>query len=154
MISTCSGSALFGFLLGAGLTADEAATFVLALNARDYVDVDWTALAKVVPTLGRGFAGIVKGDALEATYRRLLGDMRLAELPIPTYAPIWNVEENRVDFLGPKTYPDVPVARAIRLAVTIPLFINPVATERKALVRRRHRRHLSGAPRPGRRAAT
>ena len=126
VISTCSGSALFGFLLGAGFTADEVATFVLSLSARDYVDVDWPALAKAVPTLGRGFAGMVKGDALEATYRRLLGDMRLGELDIPTYAPIWNIEENRVDFLGPKTYPDVPVARAVRLAVTIPLFINPV----------------------------
>ena len=69
VISTCSGSALFGFLLGAGLTADEAATFVLSLSARDYVDVDWMSLAKAVPTLGRGFAGVVKGDALETTYR-------------------------------------------------------------------------------------
>ena len=126
MISTCSGSALFGFPLGAGLTADEAATFVLSLSARDYVDVNWEGIAKAVPTLGRGFAGFVKGEALEATYRRLLGDMTLGEMEIPTYAPIWSIEENRVDFLGPKSHPDLPVARAIRLAVTIPLFIDPV----------------------------
>lgn len=131
VISTCSGSALFGFPLGAGLTAGEAATFLLSLTARDYVDIDWLGLAKVVPTLGRGFAGAVKGDALEATYRRLLGDMTLGELEIPTYAPIWNIEENRVDFLGPRTYPDLAVARAIRLAVTIPLFIDPVPLEGK-----------------------
>ena len=33
--------------------------------------------------------------------------LSLRELPIPAYAPIWNVEENRVEFLGPETYPDV-----------------------------------------------
>src|SRR5579864_354672 len=44
-------------------------------------------------------------------------------MPIPAYAPIWNAEENRVEYLGPRTYPDLPVARAVRMAVALPLFI-------------------------------
>jgi len=126
VISLCSGSALFGFPLAAGFSADEVAAFTLGLRPDDYVDVDWRRLAMLVPTLARGFAGIVRGDRLEATYRELLGDMTLRELPIPAYAPIWNIERNRVEYLGPRTHPDVTVARAVRMAVSLPLFIEPV----------------------------
>jgi NTE family protein len=129
VLSMCSGSALFGFPIGAGLPADEVAAFTIGLGPDDYLDIDWTRLAQLVPTLGRGFAGILKGDAIEASYRRLLGDMTLAEMPIPTYAPIWNIEENRVEYLGPRTHPDLPVARAVRMAVALPLFIAPVALD-------------------------
>ena len=79
-----------------------------------------------MPTLARGFAGVIRGERLEATYRDLLGDMTLAEMPVPAYAPIWNVEENRVEFLGPRTHPNVTVARAVRMAVSLPLFLEPV----------------------------
>ena len=127
LVSLCSGSALFGFPIAAGLSAADVAAFALGLQARDYVDVDWRRLGLLVPTRARGFAGIVRGDRLEAVYSTLLGDMTLAEMPIPAYAPIWNVEENRVEYLGPRTYPHVTVARAVRMAVSLPLFIEPVA---------------------------
>lgn len=126
VISMCSGSALFGFPLGAGLSAAETADFVLGLDPRDYVAPDWWALARLLPTLGRGVTGLMAGDRLEAVYRRRFGEMALGDLPIPVYAPIWNIEENRVEFLGPKTYPDVTVARAVRMAVALPLFFQPV----------------------------
>jgi len=126
LISLCSGSALFGFPIAAGISADDVAMFALGLRPHDYVDVDWRRLARLAPTRARGFAGVLRGDRLEVAYRTLLGDMTLAEMPIPAYAPIWNVEENRVEFLGPDTYPDVAVARAVRMAVSLPLFIAPV----------------------------
>jgi NTE family protein len=126
LLSLCSGSALFGFPIAAGLSAAEAAAFTLGLRPRDYIDVDWQRLMLLAPTRARGFAGMLRGDRLEATYRKRLGDMTLAEMPIPAYAPIWNIEENRVEFLGPNTYPDVTVARAVRMAVSLPLFIEPV----------------------------
>jgi NTE family protein len=126
VISVCSGSALFGFPLAAGLPAAEVAEFTLELTPEDYIDVDWPALARLGPSLARGFAGILRGDRLEATYRRLLGDRTLGELPIAAYAPIWNIEENRVEYLGPRTHPDVTVARAVRMAVALPLFFEPV----------------------------
>ncbi len=129
VISVCSGSALFGFPIAAGVPADDVAAFVLGMRPGDYVDVDWWRLATLLPTFGRGFAGIIKGDRLEATYERLLGSMTLADMPIPAYAPIWNIETNRVEYLGPVTHPDVTVARAIRMAVSLPLFLEPVALE-------------------------
>lgn len=125
-ISVCSGSAMFGFPLGAGVPADEVAGFTLSLRPEDYLDIDWPLLARLVPTSGRGFAGFVRGDRVEATYRRLLGDRTLADLRIPTYAPIWNIETNRLDYVGPRTYPDMPVAHAVRMAISAPLFLEPV----------------------------
>ncbi len=126
VVTLCSGSALFGFPLAAGRPAAEVADFCLSLRPEDYVDVDWAALARLGPTGARGFAGIIRGERLEASYRRLLGDMRLGDLPIPAYAPIWNIEKNHTEYLGSRTFPDVTVARAVRMAVSLPLFIEPV----------------------------
>jgi NTE family protein len=124
--SVCSGAALFGFPLGVGLTAEEVAELTLDLVPREYVDLGWRELALLAPTLGRGWAGLIRGDKIESFYRRRLGDRTLGPLEIPTYAPIWNVEHNRLDYLGPRTHPDLPVARAIRMAVSLPLFVQPV----------------------------
>ena len=126
VISLCSGSSIFGFLIAAGIPAEKVAAFTIGLQPQDYVDIDWRLLASIVPTQARGFAGIVKGDRIEQTYRRLLGDMRLGVLPIPAYAPIWNIEQNRMDYLGPRTHPDLSVARAVRMSIALPLFIEPV----------------------------
>ena len=56
----------------------------------------------------------------------VFGEMVLADLPVPVYAPIWSVEDNRIEFLGPATHPEVTVARAVRMAVALPLFFQPV----------------------------
>jgi NTE family protein len=126
VISLCSGSAMFGFPIAAGRSAEETARFVLALQPSDYIDIGWRRLAAVVPKAGRGFAGLLDGESVEAAYRSLLGDMCLGDMPIPAYAPIWNVEHNRLEYLGPRTSPDVPVAHAIRMAIALPLLIQPV----------------------------
>jgi NTE family protein len=126
VLSLCSGSALFGFPLAAGLSAEKVAAFTLGLLPEDYVDLDWSRLLRLALAAGRGFAGVVCGDAIESTYRRLVGDMTLGDLPIPAYAPIWNVEQNRIEFIGPRTYPDLPLARAVHMAIALPLFIQPV----------------------------
>lgn len=124
--SVCSGAALFGFPLGAGMSAEEVAELTASMDPREYVDPGWHELALLVPTLGRGWAGLLRGDKIESFYRRHLGDLTLGQLTVPTYAPIWNIEHNRVDYLGPRTYPDLPVARAVRMAVSLPLFVQPV----------------------------
>lgn len=126
VISLCSGSALFGFPIAAGIPADEVATFTTGLQPDQYVDIDWRLLASLVPRRARGFAGIVRGERIEASYRKLLGDMRLGDLAIPAYAPIWNIEQNRLEYIGPRTHPELPVARAVHMAVALPLFIEPV----------------------------
>jgi len=59
----------------------------------------------------------------------VFGDRRLSDLSIPTYAPIWNIETNHVEYLGPRTYPDLEIARAVRMAVSLPLFFEPVVLD-------------------------
>ena len=127
--SVCSGSALFGFPLGAGMSPDEVAELTASMRPGDYIDAGWRDIAALVPTLARGWCGILRGDKLEAFYRGHFGDLTLAQLRTPTYAPIWNVEHNRLDFIGPRTHPDMPVAHAIRMAVALPLFVQPVVLD-------------------------
>jgi NTE family protein len=127
--SVCSGAALFGFPLGAGMSPEEVAELTASMVPREYVDLGWRELALLVPTLGRGWAGLLRGDRLESFFRSHLGDLTLGQLAVPTYAPIWNVEHNRLDYLGPRTHPDLPVARAIRMAVSLPLFVQPVTLD-------------------------
>jgi NTE family protein len=129
VISLCSGSALFGFPIAAGVPAQEVAAFVLGLRPQEVVDVDWRLLASIVPRAARGFAGVMKGDRIEEAYRRLLGDIRLGDMPVPAYAPVWNIEDNRLEYVGPSTHPDMPVARAIHMAIALPLFVEPVELE-------------------------
>jgi NTE family protein len=52
--SVCSGSALFGFPLGAGMPAAEVAEMMAALRPADYVDVGWREILTLLPTSARG----------------------------------------------------------------------------------------------------
>jgi NTE family protein len=125
-MSFASGAALFGFPVAAGKSPDEVARFVLETDPTAWVDANWRGLAGILPSQGRGFAGILKGARLQAAYADFLGGARLGDLRIPTYAPVWNIEHNRLEYIGPSTHPDLKVARAIRMAVSLPLFVDPV----------------------------
>ncbi|HUY73798.1 MAG TPA: patatin-like phospholipase family protein [Candidatus Dormibacteraeota bacterium] len=125
-MSFASGAALFGYPVAAGKSPDEVARFVLEAEPTAWVDANWHGLAGILPSQGRGFAGVIKGSRLEAAYSEFLGDTRLGDLKIPTYAPVWNIEHNRLEYIGPSTYPDLKVSRAIRMAVSLPLFVDPV----------------------------
>src|SRR5664280_302429 len=148
VISLCSGSSLFGFPIAAGIPAEEVAAFTLGIRPEEYVDIDWRMLASVLPRAAKGFGGVIRGERIETLYRRLLGDITLGEMPIPAYAPIWNIEENRLEYIGPRTHPDLPVARAIHMAIALPLFIEPVelAGEPRRVEAVDGQRHLGWLP--------
>lgn len=123
VLSLCSGSALFGFPIAAGLTAEDAANAAARLHPPDYVQLSAAPLARSLVSAGRGFGGFLRGERIEAIYRELLGDRRLGDLEIPAYVVVWNVERDRLEYLGPRTRPDLPVATAVRLAISLPLMI-------------------------------
>jgi NTE family protein len=121
----CSGSAMFGIPLAAGMSAAEVAAETQALRARDYLDPDWRGLAVAPLRVGRGWSGLIRGEAIEQVYRRMLGDITLGELPTPVWLPVLNIEDNQVQYLGPDSHPDLPAARAVRMAVGLPLAVQP-----------------------------
>ncbi|MGN6577196.1 MAG: patatin-like phospholipase family protein [Nocardioides sp.] len=125
----CSGSALFGIPLAAGLSTAEVARATLRLRPRDYVDFDWGALAAMPVLRGRGWSGLVRGDKVERVYRHIVGDVTLGDLPVPVWFPLWNIEENRLAYVGSSTHPDLPAAHAVRMAVALPTAIQPTALD-------------------------
>jgi NTE family protein len=128
-IAACSGAALFTSLWAAGLTADEVARFWLGLRDSDYIDPDWRGLARGAARRLRGWGGLLAGDALERSYWRRLGDLTLGATRIPFSAVVWNIDENRVEHVGTRQTPDLPLARAARVAVAIPILYPPVTID-------------------------
>ncbi len=122
----CSGSALFGVPLAAGLATADVARWVQTLRPADYLDPNWAGLAALPLRLGRGWAGLLRGERIERCVTDLLGNVRLGELPIPVWSPVWNVEENRLTYVGPDTHPDLTAARLVRMSVALPLAVEPV----------------------------
>ena len=125
-ISAASGAVLFAALWACGLDSAAIARFWLGLSRKDYVDVGWGALLRSAGRAMGGWAGLLRGEAIERSVRKLVGDRRLGETRIPFSMPAWNIDQNRVETFGTRTTPDLPVAVAIRTAIAIPIFVEPV----------------------------
>ena len=65
----CSGSTLFGMPMAAGLSSDQVCEAMLGLRPAEYLDPDWQRLARAPLTLGRGWAGLLRGEAVEEFVR-------------------------------------------------------------------------------------
>jgi NTE family protein len=113
--------------LAAGLSPDEVAEAMLTVRASEYIDPDWQRLAVAPLTLGRGWAGLLRGEAVEEFMRGLIGDVTLGELPTPVWFPVWSIERNRLRYISSADDPDLSAARAVRMAVALPLAFEPVA---------------------------
>jgi len=125
-LSAASGAVLFAVLWACGIDSAAVARFWLGLRRADYVDVDWSALARSARRAMGGWAGLVRGEALERSIRTLVGDRRLGETRIPFSMPVWNIDRNQVEVLGTTSTPEVPVAMAARVSIAIPIFVEPV----------------------------
>jgi hypothetical protein len=44
--------------------------------------------------------GLLSGDALERSFRALLGDRRVGQTRISFSAVVWNIDRNRVEYIG------------------------------------------------------
>jgi NTE family protein len=125
-ISTCSGSAMALAPIAAGLDAQQTARWMLGWRREDYLEPDWSQLLKIPLALGRGFAGLIPTEAIERLYTRRLGQPPVGQLPIPFYANIWDLDRNRLLYLGSRTRPELSLPLLVRAAVTLPLFMIPL----------------------------
>jgi NTE family protein len=122
-LSTCSGSTLALAPVAAGLSAEEAAAFLLGWKRDDYLTPDWGQLLKLPLALGRNFTGVIDTRAIERLYAGRLGETTVGKLRIPLYANIWDLDHNRLMYLGTRTRPEMRLPQLVRAAVTLPLFM-------------------------------
>ena len=125
-ISVCSGSAIWGSMIAAGLDAQQMVELSASWTVRDMVDIDLRELKKLLFDAGRGFTGLSRGEAIERTLTRAYGGMTLAQTKIPCYSIIYNVDTNDVEYLGPHHRSDTTLAKTVRTAIALPLFVQPV----------------------------
>ena len=128
-ISACSGSAVFGSMWAAGMTAQEMADFALSWRPQDYLDRGWTRIPAVALTAMRGFTGVAKGDALERLFDRRLWHMCAGETDIPLHTIVYNLDRGRLEYFGSTDTPDLMLGELVRIAVAMPLLVEAVRVE-------------------------
>jgi NTE family protein len=128
-ISACSGSALWGAMWAAGLTAQEMAEFSLSWRPQDYLDIQWTKLPRFAVSAMRGFTGLAKGGALEQLFDRRLWHMSAGETEIPLHTVVYNIDHGRVEYFGSRETPDLTLGEIARIAVALPLVVEAVRVE-------------------------
>jgi NTE family protein len=128
-ISACSGSALWGAMWAAGLTAQEMADFSLSWRPQDYLDIQWTRLPRFAVSALRGFTGLAKGEALERLFDRRLWHMSAGETEIPLHTVVYNIDHGRVEYFGSEETPDLTLGELARIAVALPLVVEAVRVE-------------------------
>ncbi len=125
-LAVCSGGAIWGSMMAAGLDAQQMVDECMSWRVKDLMDMDWPALAKIGVTLGKGFSAMSRGDAFERTLDAALGGVTLAETKIPYYAIVLNIDTNTIEYFGPHNHPDVRLSKMARVAIALPLFVRPV----------------------------
>lgn len=125
-ISACSGSALFLAPVAAGLSVQETLEFIFSWRRQDYIHPEWRQLLRLPLALGRGFTGLLNSEVVEKLYEERLGGIVLQEMAIPFYANLWDVDHNRVLYLGTRSAPGLRLSRLVRAAITLPMFIQPL----------------------------
>ena len=128
-ISACSGSAVWGAMWAAGLTAEEMADFSLSWRPQDYLDVQWTRLPRFALSALRGFTGLAKGEALEQLFDRRLWRMCAGETEVPFHTVVYNLDRGRLEHFGTEATPDLTLGELVRIAVALPLVVEAVRVE-------------------------
>ena len=128
-ISACSGSAVWGSMWAAGMTAQEMAEFSLSWRPQDYLDTGWTRIPQVAMSAMKGFTGVAKGDALERLFDRRLWHMCAGETDIPLHTIVYNLDRGRIEYFGSADTPDLMLGEIVRIAVALPLLVEAVRVE-------------------------
>jgi NTE family protein len=125
-ISVCSGSALWGSMMAAGLSAQEMVDLSLNWQPEDYLDIQWARLPRFALAAMRGFTGLAKGDAIERLFDRQLWNMSVGGTSVPIYSPVYNIDVGRLETFGSKLTPKLTVGELVRIAVALPLVVESV----------------------------
>jgi NTE family protein len=128
-ISACSGSALWGAMWAAGMSAKEMTEFSLCWRPQDYLDIGWRRMPALAVSALKGFTGIAKADALERLFDRRLWRMTAGETDVPFHTIVYNLDQGRVEYFGSADTPDLMLGELVRIAVALPLLVEAVRIE-------------------------
>jgi NTE family protein len=128
-ISACSGSAIWGAMWAAGLTAQEMVEFSLSWQPQDHLEIQWTRLPWFALSALRGFTGLAKGEALEQLFDRRLWHMSAGETDIPLHTAVYNMDRGCLRWFGSHETPELTLGELVRIAVAQPLFAEAVRVE-------------------------
>jgi NTE family protein len=126
LITSCSGGTIWGSMWAAGLSAQEMTDFSLSWQLEDYLDIQWLKLPRYALAGLRGFTGMAKGEAIERTFEQRFGPLAVGAFPIPLSAIVFDMDRGRVEYLGSRSRPELPIGRLVRIAIALPVFIEAV----------------------------
>jgi NTE family protein len=129
LITSCSGGTIWGSMWAAGLSAQEMADFSLSWRLEDYLDMQWAKLPRFALATLRGFTGVAKGEAIEATFQRGFGALTAGGFSIPLSAIVFDMDRGTVDYFGSSTKPELTIGRLVRIAIALPAFIEAVEVD-------------------------
>lgn len=128
-ISVCSGSALWGSMMSAGLEAQEMVELSLNWRPEEYLDIQWSRLPRFALAAMRGFTGLAKGEAIAKLFDRQLWHMSVGETPVPLYSSVYNIDLGRLETFGSEQTPDLTVGELVRIASALPLLVESVRVD-------------------------
>jgi NTE family protein len=120
LISTCSGSALWGAMWAAGMSAEEMADCALAWRPEDHLGVQWTGLPRFAASALRGFSGLAKARAVEQLFPRHVWRMSAGATEVPFQVLAHDLESGRSEPLGSVATPELTLGELVRVAVASP----------------------------------
>ncbi|HTW43022.1 MAG TPA: patatin-like phospholipase family protein [Solirubrobacteraceae bacterium] len=126
LYSACSGSAIWGAMWAAGMSAQEMVDFSLSWRAEDYLDIRWTGIPRFLLSGLKGFTGLMKGAALERLFNERLWNMRVGDTAFPMSSIGYNMDLGRVEYFSSEQTPELTLGELVRIAVALPLFIESV----------------------------
>lgn len=127
LIVGCSGSAIWGAMWAAGMSAQQMAEFSLSWRPLDYLDVQWLKLPRFALSALRGFSGVAKGEAIEHLFDERLRSMPVGDTPIDLKTIVYNMDLGRVEYFGTRETPELTLGQLVRVAIALPLFIEAVS---------------------------
>jgi NTE family protein len=129
LYSACSGSAIWGAMWAAGMSAQEMADFSLSWRAEDYLDIQWARIPRFALSALKGFTGLMKGRALEHLVNERLWNMRVGDTAFPITSIAYNMDLGRIEYFGSERTPEMTIGELVRIAVALPLFIESVPVD-------------------------
>ena len=128
-VSACSGSAIWGAMWAAGMSAQEMADFSLSWRPQDYLGMQWTRLPQLVLGALRGFDGLASGEALEHLFDRRLWHMEAGEADVSFHTAVYALERGELEYFGSTETPELTLGELVRIAVARPSASEAVRVE-------------------------